>query len=156
MAKKVLRLTEQELVDIIENSAKSLMKEDVIDNGFDYVNDILNSSYISDCVIEFNNSTYGEGELEVIGESGKHYFIDVFVNGKYVEGMESHDYDVPDDAAEMEEWISDLTIKFSDEGTDNMIELSEEVTENEEVRQMLMSHIEFDWSNYDPYEDNFE
>lgn len=155
MAKKVIRLTEQELVSVIENSAKKLMKEDMMNASFDYVNDILNSSYVSDCVISFDNSTYGEGELELVGNSGNKYYINVYVNGKYVEGAESNDYDVPDDSPETEEWISDLEVKYMDEESDQMIELGEEVTENEDIKRMLSSHIEFDWSNYDPYEDNF-
>lgn len=156
MAKKIIRLTEQELISVLEESAKKLMKEDVMGSNFDYVNDILNSSYVSDCVISFDNSTYGEGELEIVGESGTQYYVDVYVNGEYVEGAKSNDYDVPDDMPETDEWISDLEVKYMDENSGQMIELGEEVTENEEIKRMLTAHIEFDWGNYDPYEDNFE
>lgn len=156
MKKKIIRLTENDLHNIIENVVNRMLKEDVQLDNFDYVNDILNASYIGSCDIKFSNSTYGEGELEVIGESGINYNIKCFVTGEYTIGMKSQDYDVPDDYDETDEKISDLEITYYDEDTNEWVELSREIEDNEDIKYMVMNHIKFDWSDYDPYDDYYE
>lgn len=156
MKKKIIRLTENDLHNIIENVVNRMLKEDAQLDNFDYLNDILNASYIGSCDIKFSNSTYGEGELEVIGESGINYNIKCFVTSEYTIGMKSQDYDVPDDDDETDEKISDLEITYYDEDTNEWIELSREIEDNEDIKYMVMNHIKFDWSDYDPYDDYYE
>lgn len=156
MKKKIIRLTENDLHNIIENVVNRMLKEDVQLDNFDYVSDILNASHIGKCDIKFSNSTYGEGELEVIGESGINYNIKCFITGKYIKGMKSQDYDVPDDYDETNETINEVEITYYDENTNEWVELPEEIEDNESIKDMLINHINFDWSDYDPYDDYYE
>lgn len=156
MKKKIIRLTENDLHNIIGSVVNRILKEDVQLDNFDYVDDILNASYIGKCDIKFSNSTYGEGELEVIGESGINYNIKCFITGKYIKGMKSQDYDVPDDYDETNETINEVEITYYDENTNEWVELPEEIEDNESIKDMLMNHINFDWSDYDPYDDYYE
>lgn len=156
MKKQIIRLTENDLHTIIENVVERMLNENAKLNNFDYINDILNASKIGKCNIQFINSTYGEGELEIIGESGINYNVKCFVTGKYIKGMKSQDYDVPDDEDESHENITEVEITYYDENTNEWVELPKEIEEDENIKNMLINRINFDWSNYDPYDDYYE
>lgn len=155
MKKKIIRLTESDLHQIVENAVNSIISE-LREPSRDYVNDVLNADYVGKCTISFVNSTYGEGDVEVVGKSGTEYTIKVFVNGEYIKGEKSHDYDVPDDYDETNEWISDIELYYYDDEANYMVGLPLDSVSIDELKKFAMSRIEFDWSNYDPYDDYYE
>lgn len=155
MKKKIIRLTENDLHHIIENVVNKMLKEDATLNNFDYIDDILNAVKISKCSIEFINSTYGEGEIEIIGKSGINYQANCSVIGEYKKGMESHDYDVPDDDDETYEKLTDVELFYYDENIGKWVELSQDIEENDQIKKFLLSHINFDWSDYDAENDYY-
>lgn len=95
MKKKVLRLTESDLHNIIKRTVQRIIKEDVLNNN----NMSMSVSEISNINhIEINEIKDGNAIFNASGNDGSEYqiYVTYYVNeGKGV--IPSHDYDVPDD-----------------------------------------------------------
>jgi hypothetical protein len=147
MKKQIIRLTEEDLNNIVNQTVNRIIKENE-EHKFDYVSDILNASSVDGCSINMSNG-YGEGEVEIYGENtDMFYVVKVYVKGEYIQGMKSQDYDVPDDPDETEEWIESFDIDVYKDG--EKIGVMKNQT-NELIKDMLYKHIEYDWSDYDVY-----
>ena len=95
MKKKVLRLTESDLHNIIKRTVQRIIKEDVLNNNNMNmtVSEINNINYI-----EIDTIGNGEAVFNASGNDESQYQI--YVKYYVSEGMgviPSHDYDVPDD-----------------------------------------------------------
>lgn len=109
MKKKVFRLTENDLQNIIKNTVNRILNEDFIPqvtNSFDYKNDILQGK-IDKCRVNWNDD---ECMIEAYGVSGAFYNIYVSFSCNVDRGMQSTSYDVPDDPWETEVIIRNLEI----------------------------------------------
>lgn len=154
--KKIIRLTESEFHNVMESALRNMVNEEFQEYTDDIYNDILNAQHIDKCVITFDDSTYGEGEMEIIGGSGTQFLAKIYATGEYTQGQRSMDYDVPDDEDETDARISDIELSYYDEEQNEYVELPSEISNSENIKDFLMNYIEFDWSDYDPYNDHFE
>lgn len=155
MAIKTCKINEAFLQEIINNAVMRALCEsyDKI-NELNYLDDIKNGTF-SQANINFINTTYDEATLEVQGASGAEYNITVAIDGKWSPGMDSHDYDIPNDNPQTEEVIDDVKIEYYDETNNEWINLPYDGNDDE-LNQKISENITVDWSEYDPYDDYYE
>ena len=95
MKKRVLRLTEQDLHNIIKETVNKIIKESVFDNNN---MDMLTSEINNIIDFEVNEVNNGEAILNGFGKDGSHYQIYVLYYVNEGQGViPSNDYNVPDD-----------------------------------------------------------
>lgn len=146
--KKIIRLTESDLHNIIQHSVVRVLHEQ---------SDSLLLQDIAQYIVQKRevNARPGENELEVELQDGRIAYItyDVLSNPYLQQGLKSNDYDVPDDPDEIvDDWdveIIDICLYDYD---DNEITLDD----NGIVKESLKRVLQIDYSDYDvPNEKDF-
>lgn len=137
MKKKVLRLTESDLHNIIKRTVQRIIKEDVLDNN----NINMTVSEISNINhIEIDTIENGEAIFNASGNDGSQYQI--YVSYYISEGMgeiPSSDYDVPSDYDGDSIHVMSVTMtKWNDMNEEEEIPYSK----NMRFESMLSSKIE--------------
>lgn len=147
--KKIIRLTESDLHNIIQRSVVRVLREQ--EDGSLLLQSIAQSITQKD----LSSVEPGDNVLDIELEDGRAVFIDynVICNPYLRKGMRSASYDVPDDPDEIvdnpEIEVENIIIYDDD---DNEISLSD----NGIIKKTLENNIQVDYRNYDvPSEKDF-
>lgn len=146
--KKIIRLTESDLHNIIQRSVERVLREQ---------GDTLLLQDIAQCiaqrgVIEVNP---GENDLEVELQDGRLAYIkyNVLCSPYLRQGMKSYDYDMPDDPDEI---IDDWDVEIIDICLYDYDDNEVTINDNGIVKESLKCVLQIDYSGYDvPSEEEY-
>lgn len=146
--KKIIRLTESDLHNIIQRSVERVLREQ---------GDTLLLQDIAQCiaqrgVIEVNP---GENDLEVELQDGRLAYIkyNVLCSPYLRQGMKSYDYDMPDDPDEI---IDDWDVEIIDICLYDYDDNEVTINDNGIVKKSLKCVLQIDYSGYDvPSEEEY-
>lgn len=97
--KKIIRLTENDLHRLVKNTLKKIIREssnEPVDITEGLIYSIWDSNY------DFDRWEDGwHREVDFANEAGESYIFDIYINREVKPGLNSHDYDVPDDPDEI-------------------------------------------------------
>lgn len=145
--KKIIRLTESDLHNLIKRSVERILRE----QGGD---DLLLQSIAQGLVQQQLSVSPGENEAEVeLGEDTFAYIkYNVLCSPYLKQGMRSNDYDVPDDPDEIidEPKVEVIEVDYCQDGDCNPIQ------DNGIIQKALQNNIEVDYSDYNvPSEEDY-
>ena len=145
--KKIIRLTESDLHNLIKRSVERILRE----QGGD---DLLLQSIAQGLVQQQLSVSPGENEAEVeLGEDTFAYVkYNVLCSPYLKQGMRSNDYDVPDDPDEIidELEVEVIEVDYCQDGDCNPIQ------DNGIIQKALQNNIEVDYSDYNvPSEEDY-
>ena len=145
--KRIIRLTESDLHNLIQRSVERILRE----QGGD---DLLLQSIAQGLVQQQLSASPGENEAEVEldGDTFAYVKYNVLCNPYLKQGMRSSSYDVPDDPDEIidEPKVEIIEIDYCQDGDCNPIQ------DNGIIKKALENNIEVDYSDYDvPSEKEF-
>ena len=145
--KKIIRLTESDLHNLIQRSVERILRE----QGGD---DLLLQSIAQGLVQQQLSVSLGENEAEVeLGEDTFAYVkYNVLCSPYLKQGMRSNDYDVPDDPDEIidEPEVEVIEVDYCQDGNCNPIQ------DNGIIQKALQNNIEVDYSDYNvPSEEDY-
>ena len=145
--KKIIRLTESDLHNLIQRSVERILRE----QGGD---DLLLQSIAQGLVQQQLSVSLGENEAEVeLGEDTFAYVkYNVLCSPYLKQGMRSNDYDVPDDPDEIidEPEVEVIEVDYCQDGDCNPIQ------DNGIIQKALQNNIEVDYSDYNvPSEEDY-
>lgn len=146
--KKVIRLTESDLHNLIQRSVLRVLHEE---------NDTLLLQDIAQSIADKNEiiMSQGRNDIEVELRDGRLVYIEYnVVSDPYLEkGMESGDYDVPDDSDEI---IDDYDIEVNDIVLYDYDDNEVTINDNGIVKEALLSVSQIDYDRYDiPNEEDY-
>ena len=138
--KRIIRLTESDLHNLIQRSVERILRE----QGGD---DLLLQSIAQGLVQQQLSASPGENEAEVEldGDTFAYVKYNVLCNPYLKQGMRSSSYDVPDDPDEIidEPKVEIIEIDYCQDGDCNPIQ------DNGIIKKALENNIEVDYSDYD-------
>lgn len=137
MAKQIIRLTESDLHNIIKETVRNILKENI--EGENYLFDILNGTFDDVVDVEKNDDFY-QCHFIVEGESGE--FYNIYANAIYflTHGMGSNDYDMPNDPDEFDVQLDSIDIKKVDGETSEEIDMFYDGS-NEELNNIITQKV---------------
>ena len=145
--KKIIRLTESDLHNLIQRSVERVLRE----QGGE---DLLLQSIAQGLVQQQLNASPGENEAEVEldGDTFAYVKYNVLCDPYLKRGMRSNSYDVPDDSDEIIDnpEVEVIEIEFCQDGDCTPIQ------DNGIIKKALENNIEVDYNNYDiPSENDY-
>ena len=145
--KRIIRLTESDLHNLIQRSVERILRE----QGGD---DLLLQSIAQGLVQKQLSASPGENEVEVEldGDTFAYVKYNVLCNPYMKQGMRSSSYDVPDDPDEIidEPEIEVIEVEYCQDGDCTPIQ------DNGIIKKALENNIEVDYNDYDvPSEEDF-
>ena len=148
MSKKIVRLTESDIKNIIMETVQRIVSEDINDE-MDANNDVIEGLFENGATysVVYNVGKDDCATLEIVGISGEVYEVKVYLDCDYqeIEG----DYLTPNSEEHSEE-VSDVEILFYDEdGNENHVNY----IKNEDFENELLNYIQVEYSDYDPMDD---
>lgn len=148
MKKRVIRLTESDFINIINDSVRRIIKENIEENQMEgNLQDVINGLYENGSDTQTIDS---EGDcvatLEILGESGIVYFVDVTLNVHY-EYTPSTYYE-PSETYTDEEVVNVNIVYYDEENNPHLVEY----VKDEDFEEELLRYINVDYSDYS--EDN--
>ena len=146
--KKIIRLTESDLHNLIQRSVERVLREQ---------GDALLLQDIAQCIVQKGEIDVnpGENDLEVELQDGRLAYIkyNVLCSPYLRQGMKSYDYDVPDDPDEI---IDDWDVEIIDICLYDYDDNEVTINDNGIVRESLKRVLQIDYSNYDvPSEEDY-
>ena len=146
--KRIIRLTESDLHNLIQRSVERILRE----QGGD---DLLLQSIAQGLVQQQLSASPGENEAEVEldGDTFAYVKYNVLCNPYLKQGMRSSSYDVPDDPDEI---IDDWDVEIIDICLYDYDDNEVTINDNGIVRESLKRVLQIDYSNYDvPSEEDY-
>jgi len=97
--KKIIKLTESDLHEIVKKTIRKVIKENN-NEPLDITNSFISAIFDA----QYHWDTWDEGwhrDVDVYNEGGETFSFDLYVYRDITPGSPSHDYDVPDDPDEV-------------------------------------------------------
>ncbi len=153
MKKQIIRLTEEDLHNIVNNTVKRVIRE-MQEGSLDYhVNNILNPIEVEDTIVTFKDNRDVDDEIYVKGKDGVDYRIQFTVNGVMSNPGSSGDYFNPPESPETDETITLISVAYFNEEENSWVELPSDILHNESIKNFVEDNVEFNWDDYNDESD---
>ena len=142
MGKKIVRLTENDIKNIIIETVNKLVEDFSMQesNLYDDMVEGLIQNGASQIYVNAEQNDYAEMEIE--GVSGQIYFLKVYLDHK--QAVTNGDY-YTEDEYETNTTINDISITYYDENNE---EHNLEYVKDENFEQELLNYIDIDYHDY--------